>query len=205
MSFTCVRFLLTIVLVMAPMAALADSYRVDSAKSHVTIIVGKAGALSFAAGHTHEVVGPIGAGTLDINTEDPSRSHVRILIRTADLKVSGKGEPPDDVPQVQQTMDGEKVLDVARYPEIVFDSTSIAVKERRADALDLVVTGRMTIRDVTREVSTPIHAQLTADGVTATGRFSIKQTDYGITPISIGGVVKVKDALAIDFTLEARR
>jgi hypothetical protein len=37
----------------------------------------------------------------------------------------------------------------------------------------------------------------------ASGRFVVKQTDYGITPISVGGVVKVKDQLDITFEVVA--
>jgi hypothetical protein len=37
------------------------TYRVDPARSHASIHVGKAGAFSFIAGHTHEVSGPIQA------------------------------------------------------------------------------------------------------------------------------------------------
>jgi hypothetical protein len=46
--------------------------------------------------------------------------------------------------------------------------------------------------------------KLAGDRLTATGKFVIKQTDYGITPISIGGVVKVKNELNISFTIAAR-
>ena len=49
-----------------------------------------------------------------------------------------------------------------------------------------------------------VDAPGTGDTLTATGRFSIKQTDFGITPISIGGVVKVKDELNITFTIATR-
>ena len=41
------------------------------------------------------------------------------------------------------------------------------------------------------------------DRLTATGKFVIKQTDFGITPISVGGVVKVKNELNITFTIVA--
>jgi hypothetical protein len=40
--------------------------------------------------------------------------------------------------------------------------------------------------------------------LTATGRFAIRQTDFGIKPISVGGVVKVKDELTIIFTIVAK-
>jgi hypothetical protein len=42
------------------------------------------------------------------------------------------------------------------------------------------------------------------EALTADGTFSIKQSDYGITPISVAGAVAVKDVLAISFTVLAR-
>ena len=41
---------------------LATRHQIDAVKSRVTIVVGKAGAFSFLAGHTHEVSGPIESG-----------------------------------------------------------------------------------------------------------------------------------------------
>src|SRR5437762_1752838 len=86
--------------------AAAEPYTIDPANSRITIGVGKAGALSFVAGHTHEVIGPIG-GAVEVDREDPSRSRIRIVIRAADLKVSNRGEPPSDVAKVQQAMDSD--------------------------------------------------------------------------------------------------
>jgi hypothetical protein len=53
-------------------------------------------------------------------------------------------------------------------------------------------------------VSVPVSAEIGADALKATGRLSVKQTDYGIKPVSVGGVVAVKDALNITFTIVAR-
>jgi hypothetical protein len=41
--------------------------------------------------------------------------------------------------------------------------------------------------------------------LTATGRFSVTQSAFGIKPISVGGVVAVKDALDIEFSIAADR
>lgn len=179
-------------------------FTIDPARSHVTIDVGKGGLFSFAAGHTHEVRGPVQSGAVDLDADDPARSQVRLVIDAAALKVSGKGEPPDDVPKVQEAMAGDKVLDVARYPRITFQSTSVTLKSRQGAVLDLIVAGRLTIRDVTRPVTAPVHAELGRDALAATGRFSVKQTSYGIKPISVAGVVTVKDELGISFTIVAR-
>ena len=93
--------LLAIECVSAPRAA-SEAYQIDAAQSRVTIAIGKAGAFSFLAGHTHEVSGPIESGSLDIDPDNPSRSRVHLIIATSALEVTGANEPPDDRPKVQE-------------------------------------------------------------------------------------------------------
>ncbi|HYM24834.1 MAG TPA: YceI family protein, partial [Vicinamibacterales bacterium] len=125
----------------------------------------------------------------------------------------GKGEPPDDVPKVQAAMQGEKVLDSAHYPRITFKSTSAkgardAASLRGTEApgqnFDVTVTGTLTIRNVSQPVTTTVHVEKTAGSLTATGRFKIKQSAFGIQPISVAGVVAVKDELDIAFSIVAK-
>jgi polyisoprenoid-binding protein YceI len=113
-----------------------NSYRIDSARSTATIDVGKSGLLSFAGGHTHQVVASGISGTIALDVDDPSSSAVHVTIDASALKVSGKGEPPDDVPKVQETMMGPQVLDVQQYPAIAFESTGITMKDPKGDALN---------------------------------------------------------------------
>jgi polyisoprenoid-binding protein YceI len=181
-----------------------QTYTIDAGRSRATIEVGKSGALSFAAGHTHEVVASGIAGTITVDPADPARSTGRVTIDASALKVSGKGEPADDVPKVQETMAGPQVLDVEHYPTITFVITSIAIKTNQETSLDGVVTGRLTLRDVTRSITVPVAARLEGQTLIATGHFALKQTDYGIKPVSVGGVVSVKDALNISFDIVAR-
>ena len=182
-------------------AAGTRSLTIDPARSRVSIGVGKAGIFSFA-GHTHDVEGPI-TGRVTVDEQHLESSTVRLEIDAVSLKVSAKGEPPDDVPKVQHTME-TNVLDIARHPTIVFQSTAVSVRNRRGSAIDVTVDGRLTLHGVTRPVSVPVSADLGADVLKAHGRLSVKQTDYGIKPVSVSGVVAVKDALTIDFAIIAR-
>jgi polyisoprenoid-binding protein YceI len=184
--------------------AAVRTFSVDRSASRATIEVGKSGVFSFAAGHTHEVVAPSMSGTIEVDSAQPSRSSVRITIDAAALKVTGKGESASDVPKVQARMQGSDVLDSAQYPSIGFRSTNIAVERRDGDVLDLAVTGELTLRHTTRTVTVPVQARLDGGSVRATGRFDLKQTDYGITPVTVGGVVSVKDAVAIAFSIVGR-
>jgi len=194
---------LAVALSLCPAVAGAQTLAIDRATSTATIAVGKAGVFSFAAGHTHEVSGPVEGGAVTFDAQDASRSRVELVILTRALQVSAKGEPPDDVPKVQAAMQGEKVLDSARFPKITFTSTAVK-GVRDAPSFDATVTGTLTIRDRSQPVTAIVHVQRTAAALTATGRFTIRQTAFGIQPISVAGVVKVEDELKIAFTVVAR-
>jgi polyisoprenoid-binding protein YceI len=184
--------------------ARVQSFAVDRTQSRALIQVGKSGALSFMAGHTHEVMVPTMTGIINVDSQDLSRSQVRVEIDAAALKVTGKGDPPKDVPEVQRVMSSEKVLDVERYPKILFQSTNISVKSRTDTTVNLLVTGTLALHNVIGSLSVPVQVALAAGTLTASGRFPVKQTDYGIKPVSVGGVVAVKDSVDITFTIVAR-
>jgi polyisoprenoid-binding protein YceI len=183
-------------------AAAPRTFTVEPEQSRALIEVGKSGAFSFA-GHTHEVEAPLTSGVVHLDADDPSHADVRLEFNAGAMRVTGKGESASDVPKVTATMLSDMVLDVMRYPAITFESTGVTARGAPA-ALDLSVTGRLTIHGRTQTVTAPVSVGIAGDRLTATGKFVIKQTDFGITPISVGGVVKVKNELNITFTIGAR-
>ena len=151
----------------------------------------------------HEVETHAIQGIVHFDPQDTVRSSVRVEIDAATLRVTGKGEPPGDVPKVQEVMLSDRVLDVRRYPTIVFQSRRVDRQSADSGALALVLTGDLTLHNVTRSLAVPLAVRVEGDTLTASGHFSIKQTDYGITPITVAGVVTVKDALEMAFTIVA--
>ena len=202
--------LLLVAGVTAPLVAVAalgpriatQSFVIDPASSSAVVAVGKAGVFSFAAGHTHEVTSPI-KGTVELDANDPTQSTIHMEIDAAALLVSSKNEPPDDVPQVQKAMLSDKVLDVEHYPTIVFQSSRVTITKSAGQAWELTVSGDFTLHGSTKPLAFPASAELSADRLTAHGQFQIKQSDYGIKPVSVAGVVKVKDELVITYTVVA--
>ena len=67
-----------------------------------------------------------------------------------------------------------------------------------------MVTGQLTLHDVTRSITVPVTVRREGNTLTATGRFPVKQTEYGMKPVSVGGVVSVKDAVNVSFTIAGR-
>jgi polyisoprenoid-binding protein YceI len=182
-----------------------DQFQVDPAASSITIRVGKTGLLSFA-GHEHEIVAPAVTGTVALNRSTVDRSSVSLEFDAAALKVTGKGEPAADVPEVQRVMVSDRVLDVQRYPKIMFRSLSVTLVERTSTRIRVRLNGELTLHGVTRPLTVPADVQLTEDRLTADGQATLRQTDFGIQPVTAGaGTVKVRDQVDVSFKLVARK
>ena len=100
----------------------------------------------------------------------------------------------------------EDVLEIARYPEVVFTSTKIAANRVGEGQYRVRIDGNLSLHGVTRVQR--IDAQLAIDesGLRARGEFPLRQTDYNIKPVSaVGGTLKVKDELRLAFDIVAGR
>ena len=164
---------------------LAQNREIDIARSAITIHVGKAGLLS-AAGHEHWIAAPISSGFVN-----ESESRVEFTVETAKMRV--KPDPKvDEKTQatIQKDME-EMTLDVARYREIKFQSTRV---EKSPAGWN--VTGTLSLHGVSK----PVTIDVKRDGGAFTGRAVLKQTEFGIKPISVaGGTIKIKNEIEIEF------
>lgn len=193
-----------IVLGAGPSARAADVYEVDPAASTLTIHVGKAGLFKFA-GHEHEVTAPVSSGRIEADAADLARSSVTLTFRAADLRVSGKDEPPADLPKVQEAMIGPKVLDAARFDTIRFTSRTVVGRALPDGVYDLRLEGDLELHGVTHAITVPVRVRRAADGtLSAEGTAVVRQTDFGIKPVSVAGVVNVKNELGLTFRVQAR-
>jgi polyisoprenoid-binding protein YceI len=187
-----------------PAASRAEprTYVVEAGESSFTIAVGRAGLFKFA-GHEHEVVANAFTGEIVADPDDPTRSSVVLTFDAAGVKLTGKGEPPEDVPKVQETMVGPRALDVARFPKIVFRSSAVKARPAPDGRFDVQVTGDPTLRDVTRPVALDVKVETRGDALVTTGGTVLRHTDFGLRPIAVAGVVKVKNELPVSFHIVA--
>ena len=192
-SFRALTLILPLALsmsVLAPPAEADGGRSIDTQRSSLLIHVGKAGVFS-AAAHDHWVEAPITGGAVDERSANPS---VRFTVQAAKLKVRpDKALSPKDTAEVQSNMQTE-VLESSKYPEIVFQSWRI----RSAGTNSWNVDGNLTLHGATRPVSIPV----TRESDAYVGTVRLRQTDFDIQPIKIGGgLVKVKDELEIRFRI----
>jgi polyisoprenoid-binding protein YceI len=166
---------------------------IDTQRSTITIHVGKAGLLS-VAGHEHWIEAPITSGSL--NNSAPASVEFRVRAATLAVRPDPKVDAKTQA-EIQKDMQ-EKVLERDKYPEIVFRSSPA---EKRPDG-QWSVDGLLTLHGITKEVR--VLAMSRDDAYT--GRTTLKQTDFGITPITaVGGAVKVKNELEVEFRVFVRK
>lgn len=197
--------LAALLLVAGHQAEAADTtYAVAMAQSSVVVHVGKAGLFGFA-GHEHLVAAPRLQGEVHAAADDLSRSLVTLTFETGALRVEEKGEPAGDAAKVQEVMVGPRVLDATRFPTVTFKSRTVTGRIAGPNAYDLNITGDLFLHGVTRSVSLPLHVEISGDTLKATGHVVLRQTEYGISPVTVAGVVKVKDEVTIDFIFVATK
>ena len=178
----------------------AAVYAVDPDASLVAVTV-RRGGLMARLGHDHVVASHAltghaapGMGRADISFRlDQLTVDEPQLLRDAGIATSPS---PEAVEGTRKNMLGP-VLDAERYPVVTLHA-------------ELPADGRLriavTLHGTTRRLELPAAVQVDAAQVTASGTARLKQTDFGITPFSVGaGLLAVQDELEVRFHIVARR
>jgi polyisoprenoid-binding protein YceI len=166
-----------------------DARKIDGPHSTITVHVYKTGLFS-ALAHNHEIEAPIESGEAN-ESDNPS---VELRVDAHKLHVLDPEVSPETRAQIQQTMQGPQVLDSDRFPEIRFQSTSIELK----GADHWLVQGNLNLHGQEH----PVTLDVTLSGGVYRGTATLKQTSFGIKPVTVaGGTVKVKDEVKIEFEI----
>jgi polyisoprenoid-binding protein YceI len=181
--------ILAIVASLGPNTLCAQTQAIDVNKSSLKVRVFKSGAFS-AFAHDHEIQAPIEEGKID-SSASPS---VQLRVDSRKMRVLDPDIAVDKRGEIQHTMEGTAVLDAAHFPEISYRSNSIA---KTGDG-HWEVHGDLNLHGKTQ----PVLVAVSLEGGHYRGSASVKQSDFGISPIRIaGGTVKVKDEVKIEFDI----
>ncbi|GMG82840.1 YceI family protein [Paralimibaculum aggregatum] len=169
--------------------AAAEPYLLDRSHAHVSFEVSHLG-FSLTQGWFRDFDAEV-----DLDPEDVEATRVRFVIDAASVDTTW--EPRD------RQIRSKDFLDVARHPQIVFESTSVT----RTGGETAAVTGNLTIRGETREVTlearlnklgpSPFDPSLTVAGFTVSGE--IDRTEFGINYAApaVGAVVAIEIQLEL--------
>jgi polyisoprenoid-binding protein YceI len=178
-------------------------YRIDAAQSRFTA-QGSADGLLSMFGHDPVIAICGFGGDARFVPDTLESASLLMLVQTDSLAVVNKVSDKDRR-EMERAM-REDVLEIARYPEIVFMSKSVSANRTGEGQYRARIVGNLSLHGVTRDHL--IDAQLTvSDGsLRAHGEFPLRQTDYNIRPVSVaGGTLKMKDELKFSFDIVASK
>jgi hypothetical protein len=70
--------------------------------------------------------------------------------------------------------------------------------------VDKTLDVSITVHGVERTLRAPVALEMSAGSLVANGRIALKQTDFGVTPLSVlGGAIQVKDEVSVRFAIRA--
>ncbi len=107
-------------------------------------------------------------GAVTLSGSTPETATVNVTIDTTSLW--------SDAEKLTEHLKSADFFDVENHPTATFTSSSIA---SAADG-GYTITGELTLRGVTKQISFPAQIELGADGFRAQAEFSIMRFDFGI-------------------------
>ena len=141
------------------------------------------------------------SGKVSFDPENPAATQGKITVATATLHVPN--------PMQKEHLQGAQWMDVAKYPEIVFESKSVQNAQTSGNVTTADVSGSLTIKGVSKDITVPVKLtylkdklsqrvpNLNGDLLVIRATFPIKRADYGINP----GAPQDKVSDTIDLTL----
>jgi polyisoprenoid-binding protein YceI len=176
-------------------------YRIDPAKSNITVRAYRSGLLK-AFGHDHTIAVRDFSGEIEITPDVLAPASLQLNIKADSLAITDKVSD-DERAEIENTMKTQ-VLETGKYPQITFKSTNVAAEKAGDSKFTAKIWGDIGLHGATGNGYIVSQVSFTGNSLRATGAFSLKQTDYKINPPSVaGGTIKVKDELKFTFDIVA--
>lgn len=194
----------------SPLALTPGRYAIAPELSEIHFLVYRAGPLA-ALGHNHVVQARQMQGGIWV-TPTAADAGMDLDIPLSGLQVddatarAAEGDAfvtmldAEAIAGTTRNMLGEKVLDAIRHPRLRIHSVAVTGPAHQPD-----VTVRITLHGREQTLTVPVRLSMTALGLQARAEFEVRQSDYGITPMSVlGGALQVADTVTVKLLLTAR-
>lgn len=179
----------------------AVRYEIDTQKSLFTVHPFATG-LGSVLSHGLTIAVRDFTGSVSLDPDTLKQASLMIRIKADSLTVNDQIKQ-DDRREIERVMKQE-VLRTSEHPEVVFESSYIALTKvagliHRAD-----ITGKLSLNGVRRELLFTSQVIVRDESLRANGEFKIKQTNFGIPLITAGGgLIKLHDDLKFHFYIVA--
>ena len=128
------------------------------------------------------------SGTVVFDADAPAATTGKIVLATNSLTVGN--------PLMREHLHSANWLDVAKYPEITFEASKVANVKSKGAQVTADVTGNLTVKGITKEVTVPVSFTYLADKLGARfgdekikgdllvlrATFEINRNDFNIQP-----------------------
>ncbi len=185
-------------LMLATLVGAADAAPVDytlkpTSNSLYVVIYADPDRWTPVTAHDHAIVATDYTGRVTWDAEDVVPCKVAISFPASALAVDPPGarekaglDPDGAVSDGQKetitgNMQVKRQLYTEMFPEISFQSTSCKANGAKVD-----VTGTITIRGASKDITVPMTVTATADSFAAKGTFQLRHADFGMTPFTYG-------------------
>ena len=190
---------LTIFCFLIPLTLLANSRSFDfkDPKGVNTIIFQLDALLESISGSAGGI-----SGKVSFDPENPGSTKGSIILDASSLRV--------DNPVLQEHMHGENWLNVSKFPTIEFSLSNLRELKKENHSISAIADGKMTIRNVTIKMSTPVELTYLAgmlekrnktqgDLLVVRSKFTVSREEFGIKPGEY--LDKVANEIAISINL----
>jgi len=197
----------------------AAAYRIDPAQSEVRLLVYRAGPMA-RLGHNHVIVNRAVGGWMDAAHGAAGKS-LLVEVPVADFVVdeaqARAAEGPEFAEAVtddaragtRRNMLGEALLDAARFSTITLRGMAVATPaggqgQGTQAPTTWLATLNVQVAGHESNLKVPFTLETAAGRVTASGTAVLRQSDLGLTPVSVMlGALQVRDEFTVEFKLVA--
>lgn len=180
----------------------ASVYQLNPAQSRFLVHAYSTGPLWFL-GHNHHVAIREFSGEIHATQGTLAPASLEMNVKAASLAETGANFTAEQRGIIDKTM-REQVLEVERFPEMSFRTTSVSTKRTGENEFDARLTGDFTLHGVTRPLVIPARVLLNGKTLHATGKFSVRRSDYNVKTHSVKmGTVRIRNKVSFEFDIIA--
>ena len=178
-------------------------YVIDPRGSRFTVQAFATGILS-PLGHNPTIAIRDYDGEVRFAADTYDNASVQLAIKASTFEVLDEMKRSDREKLEQEMF--SSVLDVARFPDVRYESRRVLVEKDGGGLLKVNATGDLTLHGVTLAHAFEARAIDMDTTLRVFGDFTLRQSDYGMKQFSVsGGILRLNDELKCKFELLARR
>jgi polyisoprenoid-binding protein YceI len=178
-------------------------YAVDPKASQFTVQAFASGLIS-AVAHSPKIAIRDWTGDATFHPETLADARLRVAAKTGSFEVLDELRE-NDRREIHRIMYND-VLEIKRFPEVIFESSTIHVNKLRESLFRANIEGKLSLHGITNPHTFFAQVALGVDSFRAHGEFTLLQSDYEMQIASIAGAtLRLQDELKFTFYVVGRK